>query len=160
MTALGREMRARSASYRLSSAANTQGQHTHPPSPTMITTLTSLVGGIELLAELTAAGVALMALDRLAAAIRFTYTAGRFTGRMWFTYGVPAVLATADFISWLIAQIDWAEARDTLIAFLALLLTGAGYCWQGINWAWAHREQFAELFTYRYEPCPLLTNNA
>lgn len=119
----------------------------------MISTLTSLVGGIELLAELTAAGVALMALDRLAAAIRFTYTAGRFTGRMWFTYGVPAVLATADFISWLIAQIDWAEARDTLIAFLALLYTGA-------EWAWARRQVVSELFTYRYESTPLLSINS
>lgn len=93
----------------------------------MISTLTSLVGGIELLAELTAAGVALMALDRLAAAIRFTYTAGRFTGHLWFTYGVPAVLATADFISWLNSQIDWAEVRsgvnEGLRIFFALVIT-------------------------------------
>ena len=93
----------------------------------MITTLTSLVGGIELLAELTAAGVALMALDRLAAAIRFTYTAGRFTGRLWYTYGVPAVLAAADFISWLNSQIDWADVRSGVIEglriFIALAIT-------------------------------------
>jgi|DEB0MinimDraft_6_1074348.scaffolds.fasta_scaffold123834_1 hypothetical protein len=93
----------------------------------MISTLTSLVGGIELLAELTAAGVALMALDRLAAAIRFTYKAGRYVGHLWFTYGVPAVLATADFISWVNSQIDWHEVRSGVIEglriFIALTIT-------------------------------------
>jgi len=80
----------------------------------MIHTLTTLVSGIELLTEISLAGVLLMAIDRLAAAVRFTYAAGRFCGRCWFRYGQPALLAAADGISWLLAQIDWAEVRGTV----------------------------------------------
>ena len=80
----------------------------------MIHTLNSLLSGIELLTEISLAGVLLMALDRLAAAIRFTYAAGRLCGRCWFNYGQPALLAAADGISWLLAEIDWTEVRGTL----------------------------------------------
>jgi hypothetical protein len=98
----------------------------------MIHTLTTLVSGIELLTEISLAGVLLMALDRLAAAVRFTYAAGRFCGRCWYRYGQPALLAAADGISWLLAQIDWAEVRGTvaagakaLIAMVLLIATEA-----------------------------------
>ena len=95
----------------------------------MIHTLTALASGLELLTEITAAGVLLLALDRLAAAIRFTYSAGRLTGRLWFTYAVPALLMAADGISWLNSQIDWCFAlgvtRDGLVAVaVALYLAG------------------------------------
>ena len=81
----------------------------------MIHAITTLVSGIELLTDLTAAAVLLMVLDKVAVAVRFTYRAGRFVGRLWFTYGVPAVLATADAISWLNAQIDWAFVAGTVV---------------------------------------------
>ena len=55
-------------------------------------------------------------------------------------------------ISWFIAQVDWHEVREGLIAFLALLITAAQYVWRAALWCWAHREQLNELFVYRYEP--------
>lgn len=91
----------------------------------MITTLTSIVSGIELLTELTAACIGLMALDKLATLIRLTYKAGRLTGHAWRTYVVPAILWAADGISWCLAQVDWEEAKQTLLAFVALLITTA-----------------------------------
>lgn len=53
-------------------------------------------------------------LDHIAAAARFTYATGRAAGRLWFTYGQPAFLAAADAVSWVIAQIDWAEVAQVL----------------------------------------------
>ncbi len=82
----------------------------------MIHTITTLVGGLELLTELLSVAVILTVLDKLGTAIRWTYAAGRFTGRIWFSYGLPALLWTADQISWLLAQIDWTEVRDTVLA--------------------------------------------
>ena len=93
----------------------------------MIPAITSLVTGVELVTELLSAAVILMALDKLAVAIRWTYTAGRLTGSLWYAYGVPAVLATADAISWLNAQIDWhavaAAVANGLKVVTALLIT-------------------------------------
>lgn len=65
--------------------------------------------------------------DRLAAAARFTYRAGRVCGRVWFTYGLPALLQIADAISWAIAQVDWQEVaaivRQGLIVIAAAVIT-------------------------------------
>ena len=95
----------------------------------MIHTLTTLVGGIELLTEITAVGVLLMVLDRLATAIRWTYNAGRFVGRVWFSYGLPVLLWTADQTSRLLSQIDWrfvaATTWDCLKTITALVITAA-----------------------------------
>lgn len=95
----------------------------------MFTHISSLVAGVELVTELLSAAVLLMALDKLGTAIRWTYKAGRFTGRLWFTYGVPAVLAAADGISWLNAQIDWRFSAsiffDCLKVVVAALITSA-----------------------------------
>lgn len=73
----------------------------------MIHTLTTLASGIELLTDLSIAAVALMALDKIATVVRWTYRAGRFTGRLWFTYGLPAFLVIADSISYVNSMIDW-----------------------------------------------------
>lgn len=104
-----------------------------------------MVAGIELVTELLSAAVILMALDKLATAIRWTYKAGRFTGRLWFTYGLPAFLMAADGISWLNSQIDWrfvaATVWDCLKVVAALAITAysltcdAHKRWIGaINW--------------------------
>jgi hypothetical protein len=73
--------------------------------------------------------LALEALDALARAAQLTYAAGRAAGRLWFAHGQPALLAAADGISWLIAEIDWAEAMATAAAAgraaLALAITAA-----------------------------------
>ena len=86
-----------------------------------------MVAGIELVTELLSAAVILMALDKLATAIRWTYAAGRYTGRLWFTYGLPAFLMAADGISWLNSQIDWrfvaATVWDCLKVVAALAIT-------------------------------------
>lgn len=93
----------------------------HLPPKTMISAITSLVTGVELVTELLSAAVLLMALDKLAVAIRWTYKAGRFTGRLWFSYGVPTVLAVADGISWLNAQIDWQTAASVFVDCLKVI---------------------------------------
>ena len=104
-----------------------------------------MVAGIELVTELLSAAVILMALDKLATAIRWTYAAGRYTGRLWFTYGLPAFLMVADGISWLNSQIDWrfvaATVWDCLKVVAALAITAysltcdAHKRWIGsINW--------------------------
>lgn len=74
------------------------------------------------LGEIVTAGALLLALDRLAAAIRFTYRAGRAVGTVWFRYVVPAALVLADGISWINAQIDWAEVRDIAIHGLKVVI--------------------------------------
>jgi hypothetical protein len=74
------------------------------------------------LGEIVTAGALLLALDRLAAAIRTTYAAGRWCGGIWFRYGQPALLAAADGISWLLSQIDWAEVRATVAAGARVLI--------------------------------------
>jgi hypothetical protein len=77
------------------------------------------------LGEIVTAGALLLALDRLAAAIRFTYRCGHAVGTAWFRWGLPALLAAADAISWINSQIDWAEVRDTVIAGLKVLIAAA-----------------------------------
>jgi len=74
------------------------------------------------LGEIVTAGALLLALDRLAAAIRFTYRCGHAVGTAWFRWGLPALLAAADAISAVLAEIDWIEVRDTVIAGLKVLI--------------------------------------
>ena len=112
----------------------------------MFSAIAPLVAGVELVTELLSVAVLLMALDKLATAIRWTYAAGKFAGRIWFTYGLPAFLFIADGISALCAQIDWHEAavtvRDSLAVITAAGITAAMYVhewhtnWVGsIDWA-------------------------
>lgn len=63
--------------------------------------------------------------DALARAAALTHRAGRAAGRLWFAHGLPALLATADGISWALAQIDWAEVAATVRAGLAVLVAAA-----------------------------------
>jgi hypothetical protein len=74
------------------------------------------------LGEIITAGALLLVLDRIASAIRATYTAGRFCGRFWYRYVVPAILTTADGVSWLLSQIDWAEVFATVAAGARVLI--------------------------------------
>ena len=112
-----------------------------------MTTLIHFAGALEALAagaaaiwaaagELVTAGALLLALDRLASLIRSTYAAGRAVGTLWFRYGQPALLAAADGISWLLAQIDWAEVRAVGLAAgraaLALVITVAAALHAGL----------------------------
>ena len=93
----------------------------------MISAITTLTTGIELVTELLSAAVLLMALDWLGTAIRFTYRAGYAVGTVWFRWGLPALLTTADGISWLNSQIDWrfvaATAWDCLKVVAVLAIT-------------------------------------
>lgn len=79
--------------------------------------------------EILTAGALLWTLNALASAMRTTYRAGRIVGTAWYAYGQPALLAAADAVSWLIAQVDWAEVAATLAAtartLLALAITAA-----------------------------------
>lgn len=97
----------------------------------MFSAIAPLVAGVELVTELLSVAVLLMALDKLATAIRWTYAAGKFTGRLWFTYGLPALLFIADGISAINAQIDWAEAaatvRDSFAVIAAAVITASAY---------------------------------
>ena len=68
--------------------------------------------------ELLTAGALLWCLNALARFIRLVYEAGRWTGWLWRTYLVPAVLYLADSISWGVAQVDWLEVRRSLKLFL------------------------------------------
>ena len=88
-----------------------------------------MVAGIELVTELLSAAVILMALDKLATAIRWTYAAGRYTGRLWFTYGLPAFLMAADGISWLNSQIDWRYVAATVWDCLKVVAVLAITAW-------------------------------
>jgi hypothetical protein len=75
--------------------------------------------------EVITAGALLLALDRLAAAIRFTYQAGAFTGRLLW----PVLHAFAAAARWAWAHIDWREVaavfRAASVALVALLVIGA-----------------------------------
>ena len=64
--------------------------------------------------ELLTAGALLWCLNALARFIRLVYEAGRWTGWLWRTYLVPALLYLADSISWGVAQVDWLEVRKAL----------------------------------------------
>ena len=74
------------------------------------------------LADLLTAASLLWLLNQLANAIRLTYVAGRWCGRLWYGYGHPAMLTVADAISWAFAQIDWHEVRVTIRAGFTVLL--------------------------------------
>jgi hypothetical protein len=67
--------------------------------------------------------------DRLAAAARVSYAAGRAAGRIWFAYGQPALLAAADAVSAVLAEVDWHEvrlvARQTLVTVAAMCVATA-----------------------------------
>ena len=91
----------------------------------MFSALSTLTAGVELVTELLSAAVLLMALDKLAAAVRFIYRAGRFTGWLWFSYGVPTILWAADGISWILSHIDWAEVAATVRDCLAVIVSAA-----------------------------------
>lgn len=73
--------------------------------------------------------IALEAADALARAAQLTYRAGRAAGRFWYAHGLPALLAAADGISWLIAQIDWQQVagivRQGLVLLTAAVITAA-----------------------------------
>jgi len=62
--------------------------------------------------ELVTAGALLWCLNALARFIRLVYDAGRWTGMFWRNYFVPTVLFLADWISWVVAQVDWVEVRS------------------------------------------------
>jgi len=97
----------------------------------MFSAIAPLVAGVELVTELLSVAVLLMALDKLATAIRWTYAAGKFTGRLWFTYGFPLFLLIADGISSICSQIDWAEiaieTRQIFVTVTALAVTTATF---------------------------------
>lgn len=61
--------------------------------------------------------------ERIEQAIRFTYNAGRLAGRLWFTHGLPALLAAADWLSWANSQIDWQQVRSTVKGGLVIITT-------------------------------------
>ena len=111
----------------------------------MFPAITALTTGIELVTELLSAAVLLLALDKLATAIRWTYAAGKLTGRLWFRWGLPALLWTADAISWAVSKVDWVQVRSTVLTCLktltalaitaALVLRDAHRRWVGtIDW--------------------------
>jgi len=60
-------------------------------------------------------------LDRLACLAQLTYRAGRAVGAVWFRHGLPLLLAAADLISALLAEINWAEVRSIVREGLALV---------------------------------------
>jgi len=91
----------------------------------MFTALTPLVAGIELVTELLSVAVLLMALDKLATAIRWTYAAGKFTGRLWFIYGLPLFLLIADGISSIWSRIDWVEVATEVREIAVVTTTSA-----------------------------------
>ena len=95
----------------------------------MISAITSLVTGVELVTELLSAAVLLMALDKLATAIRWTYRAGYVVGTAWHRYGVPAVLWTADHVSALIAAIDWQQVGAALLTAAKVITAAAITIW-------------------------------
>ena len=91
----------------------------------MFTAIAPLVAGVELVTELLSVAVLLMALDKLATAIRWTYAAGKFTGRLWFLYGLPLFLLIADGISAICSRIDWAEIATETRQILVTLTVSA-----------------------------------
>jgi hypothetical protein len=72
--------------------------------------------------ELVTAASLLWCLNQLATLIERTYHAGVVTGRFYWRHLHPALLAAADGISWIHAQIDWAEVRAIVIAGSRLCL--------------------------------------
>lgn len=98
-----------------------------------------ILAGIELLTDLSLAAVALMALGRLADLVKLTYTAGRLTGHAWFTYAVPAILWTADQISYVNSLIDWGFVLATVADCFKVIASAIG---AGVLWLWAVRTDY------------------
>ena len=75
-------------------------------------------------------------LDHAAAAARYVYAAGRFCGRLWYRYAQPAFLAAADFISAVLAEIDWQKVASTInhgLRFVvAMCIASAAYLHEAV----------------------------
>lgn len=108
-----------------------------------------ILAGIELLTDLSLAAVALMALGRLADLIKLIYAAGRLTGHAWFTYAVPAILWTADQISYVNSLIDWGFVLTTVVDCLKVIASAIG---AGVLWLWAIRCDYIRRNTTPIEP--------
>ena len=87
--------------------------------------MSGLEAGIALLTQLLEATVLLMLLDKLAMLIRLTYQAGRMSGRLWYGYGVPAILWLADGISWANSQIDWHAVLNAIRSSITAIVAAA-----------------------------------
>ena len=74
------------------------------------------------LGEIFSVGALLLALNFIASAVKRTYQAGRFVGRIWFCFIVPTLLTVADAISWLSSQIDWQQVGADLACYLKALV--------------------------------------
>ena len=76
--------------------------------------------------ELITASLLLMLLNTLSNACRAVYSAGKATGHLWFVYGLPALLWTADQLSALITWVinrDWEAIGQEIKEFAALCIT-------------------------------------
>ena len=93
----------------------------------MIHSITAGIAGLEtalgLVAELLSITALFTALNFLSNLIRFTYKAGKFTGYIWFTFIVPAILWLADGISYINSLIDWRFVADTVVDCLKVIVT-------------------------------------
>ena len=93
----------------------------------MIHSITAGIAGLEtalgLVAELLSITALFTALNFLSNLIRLTYKAGKFTGYIWFTFIVPAILWLADGISYVNSLIDWQFAIDTFIDSLKVVVS-------------------------------------
>ena len=96
--------------------------HTAHAITTAWATATELLPLILIPAAVWGLRTALEVVDHLAAAARFTYRAGRFTGRLWFTYGLPALLAAADLVSAIAAEINWKEVKEIVTSMARILI--------------------------------------
>lgn len=73
------------------------------------------------LADVLSVSALLIALNFISNLIKNTYRAGYFVGRIYWTYIVPAVLAVADFISWVNSFIDWEQVASDLYAYSKII---------------------------------------
>jgi len=93
----------------------------------MIHSITAGIAGLEtalgLVAELLSITALFTALNFLSNLIRFTYKAGKFTGYIWFTFVVPAILWIADGISYINSFIDWQFVAATFVDCLKTIVT-------------------------------------
>ena len=93
----------------------------------MIHSITAGIAGLEtalgLVAELLSITALFTALNFLSNLIRFTYKAGKFTGYIWFTFIVPAILWLADGISYINSLIDWQFVAATFVDCLKVIVS-------------------------------------
>ena len=93
----------------------------------MIHSITAGIAGLEtalgLIAELLSITALFTALNFLSNLIRFTYKAGKFTGYIWFTFIVPAILWLADGISYINSLIDWQLVAATFVDCLKVIVS-------------------------------------